>query len=197
MPGMPSLARFRNRVQATVTHMEECRAFLEQPISDAEAKEMVQRQLASREEAFLGFVENAIYGFPASPYLKLLRHAGFELADVQRMVRESGIEDTLESLHDAGVYVTQDEFKGRAPVRRDRSVAAAGALVAAESVVFLANRGTCPLTPLAEHYGARRGGVSDIFLPDGVARTIPIWATSGVVVAMALHLRRRPPSTGA
>jgi hypothetical protein len=81
--------------------------------------------------------------------------------------------------------------------RRDRSVAAAGALVAAESVVFLANRGTCPLTPLAEHYGARRGGVSDIFLPDGVARTIPIWATSAVVVAMALHLRRRAPSTGA
>jgi hypothetical protein len=75
--------------------------------------------------------------------------------------------------------------------RRDRSVAAAGALVAAESVVFVVNRGTCPLTPLAERYGAVRGGVSDIFLPDGVARTIPIWATSAVVVAAALHLRSR------
>jgi hypothetical protein len=73
--------------------------------------------------------------------------------------------------------------------RRDRSVAAAGALVAAESVVFVVNRGTCPLTPLAEQYGAVRGGVSDIFLPDGVARTIPIWATSAVVVAASLHLR--------
>ena len=57
----------------------------------------------------------------------------------------------------------------------------AGALVAAESVVFLANRGKCPLTPLAEQYGAQRGGVSDIFLPDAVARTIPIWSTSAVV----------------
>ena len=75
--------------------------------------------------------------------------------------------------------------------RRDRSVAVAGALVAAESVVFVVNRGTCPLTPLAEHYGAVRGGVSDIFLPDAVARTIPIWATSAVVVAVGLHVRRR------
>jgi hypothetical protein len=77
--------------------------------------------------------------------------------------------------------------------RRDRSVAVAGALVAAESVVFLVNGGRCPLTPLAEHYGARRGGVSDIFLPDVVARTIPIWATSAVAVAVVLHLRRRAP----
>lgn len=75
--------------------------------------------------------------------------------------------------------------------RRDRSVAAAGALVAAESVVFVVNSGTCPLTPLAERYGATRGGVSDIFLPDPVARTIPIWASSAVAVAAALHLRRR------
>ena len=76
--------------------------------------------------------------------------------------------------------------------RRDRSVAVAGALVAAESVVFVVNRGTCPLTPLAEQYGAQCGEVSDIFLPGAVARTIPIWATSAVVLAVALHLRRRP-----
>ena len=81
--------------------------------------------------------------------------------------------------------------------RRDRSVAAAGALVAGESAVFLANGGVCPLTPLAERHGASRGGVSDIFLPDAVARTIPIWATSAVAVAVVLHLRRRAPSNGA
>ena len=81
--------------------------------------------------------------------------------------------------------------------RRDRSVAAAGALVAVESVVFVVNGGTCPLTPLAERHGAKRGEVSDIFLPDAVARTIPIWATSAVAVAVALHLRRRALSSGA
>lgn len=73
--------------------------------------------------------------------------------------------------------------------RRDRSVAVAGALVAIESAVFVANDGVCPLTPLAERYGARRGGVSDIFLPDALARTIPIWATTLVVVGLVLHLR--------
>jgi hypothetical protein len=72
--------------------------------------------------------------------------------------------------------------------RRDRSVAVAGVLVAIESGVFLANAGVCPLTPLAERYGAARGGVSDIFLPDAVARTIPIWASSLVVLGATLHV---------
>lgn len=73
--------------------------------------------------------------------------------------------------------------------RRDRSVAIAGGLVAIESAVFVANRGVCPLTPLAERHGASNGSVSDIFLPDVVARTIPIWATTLVAVGVALHLR--------
>jgi len=72
--------------------------------------------------------------------------------------------------------------------RRDRSVAVAAALVAAESAVFVANAGVCPLTPFAERHGAASGGVSDIFLPDAVARTIPIWATSLVVLATVLHV---------
>jgi hypothetical protein len=73
--------------------------------------------------------------------------------------------------------------------RRDRSVAIAGGLVAIQSVVFIGNHGVCPLTPLAERYGARRGSVSDIFLPDVIARTIPIWATSLVVLGIMLHAR--------
>jgi hypothetical protein len=73
--------------------------------------------------------------------------------------------------------------------RRDRSVAIAGALVAIEAGVFVANDGVCPLTPLAERYGARRGGVSDIFLPDALARTIPIWSSALVATAIALHVR--------
>ena len=73
--------------------------------------------------------------------------------------------------------------------RRDRSVVAAAALVAGEALVFLANDGVCPLTPLAEQYGAERGSVSDIFLPDAVARTIPIWSTTLVALAVVLHVR--------
>lgn len=74
--------------------------------------------------------------------------------------------------------------------RRDRSVAVAAGLVAIESGVFIANRGVCPLTPLAERYGARRGGVSDIFLPDAIARTIPIWSTTLIAISVLLHARR-------
>jgi hypothetical protein len=75
--------------------------------------------------------------------------------------------------------------------RRDRSVAVAAAFVVAEAAVFVANDGVCPLTPLAERHGANRGGVSDIFLPDVLARTTPIWSTALVALAAALHLRRR------
>jgi hypothetical protein len=73
--------------------------------------------------------------------------------------------------------------------RRDRTVAVAAAMVAGECAVFVANRGVCPLTPLAEQYGASRGGVSDIFLPAVVARTIPIWSTALLAIASALHAR--------
>jgi hypothetical protein len=75
--------------------------------------------------------------------------------------------------------------------RRDRTVAAAGALVAAEAAVFVANGGVCPLTPLAEHLGAGRGSVSDIFLPRRVAETIPQWSSALVGIAIVLHLYGR------
>jgi hypothetical protein len=73
--------------------------------------------------------------------------------------------------------------------RRDRSVALAAVVVGIECAVFVANDGVCPLTPLAEQHGAERGSVSDIFLPDRVAKTIPIWSTAILVLAVALHVR--------
>jgi hypothetical protein len=73
--------------------------------------------------------------------------------------------------------------------RRDRSVAAAAGLVAIEAGVFVANAGVCPLTPLTERLGASRGGVSDIFLPGALARTIPVWSSALVVLAAVLHAR--------
>lgn len=73
--------------------------------------------------------------------------------------------------------------------RRDRTVTVAAALVAGETAIFVANRGICPLTPLAERYGATSGSVSDIFLPRRVARTIPIWSSALVVIGLLLHAR--------
>jgi hypothetical protein len=73
--------------------------------------------------------------------------------------------------------------------RRDRSVASAAALVAIESAVYVANDGVCPLTPLAERHGAVRGSVSDIWLPDVLARTLPAWSGGLVLLAILLHGR--------
>ena len=73
--------------------------------------------------------------------------------------------------------------------RRDRTVAIAAAAVAVEATVFLANGGVCPITPLTERLGAARGSVSDIFLPDVLARTTPTWSTAIVVIAGLLHAR--------
>ncbi len=73
--------------------------------------------------------------------------------------------------------------------RRDRTVAIAAGAVAVEAAVFVGNDRVCPLTPLAEHLGARSGSVSDIFLPGVVARTIPIWSSALVGLAILLHAR--------
>ena len=74
--------------------------------------------------------------------------------------------------------------------RRDRSVLLAAAAVAVEAAVFVANDGVCPLTPQTERLGATHGSVSDIFLPDGIARTIPIWSTALLVFAAIAHAAR-------
>lgn len=73
--------------------------------------------------------------------------------------------------------------------RRDRTVVAAGGLVAIQAAVFVANDGVCPLTPFTERIGATRGTVSDIFLPERVARTIPIWSSALVAFGVLLHAR--------
>jgi hypothetical protein len=73
--------------------------------------------------------------------------------------------------------------------RRDRTVGIAAGAVAVEAGVFLANDGVCPITPLTERLGAVRGAVSDIFLPDAMARTTPAWSTALLMLAGLLHLR--------
>ncbi len=80
---------------------------------------------------------------------------------------------------------TWDGLRGRF----DRATAVAAGLVAVEIGVFLANRGRCPLTGVAEDLGADDGRVSDIFLPDPVARTLPVWSTAILLIGLLGHLR--------
>jgi hypothetical protein len=94
------------------------RSFLSQPLDADACQALLEHQRETRDGNFLRLLERAVFATPSSPYLKLFRHAGIELGDVDTMIREDGLELTLERLYDAGVHVTLDEVKLRQPVRR-------------------------------------------------------------------------------
>ena len=83
--------------------------------------EQVRRLLDTRVARFLELARTDIYGRPASPYRVLLEHAGCQFSDLQAQVRHHGLEPTLVKLAGEGVYLTSDEFKGRADVVRGRT----------------------------------------------------------------------------
>ena len=58
------------------------RRFLQQRLTVDEAKRTVREGMEHRPESFLQVVERNIYSYPASPYLKLLKHAGCEFGDL-------------------------------------------------------------------------------------------------------------------
>ncbi len=94
------------------------RGFLRRRISLEEAHEHLRKRLAERETNFLRVARHGIYGNPGSPYLPLLQHAGCAYGDLERETRSRGLEGALRALHDSGVYLTFEEFKGRTPVIR-------------------------------------------------------------------------------
>lgn len=75
--------------------------------------------------------------------------------------------------------------------RSDRRTALAAGVVAGESVIFVANGCRCPLTQLAERFGAERGTVTDIYLPRWFARNLPAIHAPLIVLAAYLHMRNR------
>jgi hypothetical protein len=89
------------------------------------------------------------------------------------------------SIASAVVLTLWDGMRGRP----GRSTAIAGGVVLAESALYVSNNQVCPLTPLAEEFGAERGSVVDIFLPEWAARRIPLVAGSAAVLALVLNLR--------
>lgn len=95
------------------------------------------------------------------------------------------------------LYVLYAGFAGRT----DRRAGIAAVVVCGESLVFAANGFRCPLTELAERYGAERGSVTDIYLPKWFAQKIPAIHVPLLVLMTYLHARnlrrpRRAPTTG-
>jgi hypothetical protein len=93
--------------------------WLHETMTFREARAAVVRRLENREEQFLGFLRRCVFGNPKSPYLPLFRSAQCDYEDIARGVRRRGIERELTRLKDAGVWVSLDEFKGRAALERD------------------------------------------------------------------------------
>jgi len=99
--------------------MRYARTVLDDPLTPERAYALVRQRMAERQDEFLRTLEQAVFGFPASPYRPLLQAAGYDLTRVRALVRSEGVEGALRRLCDAGVYVAIEEFKGLMPVRRD------------------------------------------------------------------------------
>jgi hypothetical protein len=86
------------------------------PHPDPEA--VIRQQLENREANFLATARKAIFANPPNPYHEMFRLAGCAFEDLERGVAKDGLEATLAVLHRQGVYLTHDEFKGKAPILR-------------------------------------------------------------------------------
>jgi hypothetical protein len=98
------------------------RGFLKEPITLEHSREIIKQGLQNRERNLLTLVKRAIYDKEDSPYIKLLKVAGCEYGDFEKMVQLGGIEPTLLKLREAGVYITIEEFKGKKEVCRGGKV---------------------------------------------------------------------------
>ena len=82
-------------------------------------------------------------------------------------------------------YLIYTGLKGR----EDRRTAIAAGVVGGESLIFLGNRCSCPLTGLAENLGAASGSVSDIYLPGFFASHLVLIHVPLLALALCLHVR--------
>ena len=83
------------------------------------------------------------------------------------------------------IYVLYTGFMGRS----DRRTGVAASVVAGESLIFAANGFRCPLTEVAERLGAKRGSVTDIYLPRWFAHNLPAIHVPLILLAGYMHGR--------
>jgi hypothetical protein len=142
--------------------------FVGESISVENARKTILQRMAMREIALLEKIELAIFANLRSPYLKLFRAAGCEIGDLKSLVTREGVEPALRTLHQSGIYVTFDEFKGRTPAVRG-----------SQTFVFRDTDFDNPL--ITPHFhsssGGTRGRPTRILIDlDHVAQSAPHWA---------------------
>lgn len=94
------------------------RRLVRAPVTLADARGTVSREVRARPERFLRSLDTLVWPYPSSPTRRLLETAGLEAGDVRRLVADHGLDGALRRLRDAGVYVSYEELQGRSPARR-------------------------------------------------------------------------------
>ena len=89
------------------------------------------------------------------------------------------------SIESCVLYVLYAGFAGRS----NRRAGIAATVVAGETLVFTGNGFRCPLTEVAERYGAEKGSVTDIYLPKWFAHNMPAIHAPLLVLMTYLHAR--------
>ncbi len=84
-----------------------------------QARSLLRKRIAEREENFLCLAERGIFGYSRSPYLPLLANRRISFSDLRSWVSRDGLEVCLRTLEREGVYFTVDEFKGTKPIKRN------------------------------------------------------------------------------
>jgi hypothetical protein len=110
-----------NSVRGMLSLVAGLREFFREPVTLEKTKEEIRRALDNREQRFLDLVQAQVYGRAGSPYLKLLRMAGCDFADLEALIRKHGLENSLQRLAEEGVYLTSDEFRGKKDVVRGQN----------------------------------------------------------------------------
>lgn len=85
------------------------------------AKRSLRERVQSREKNFLTLIDKGIFGYPKSPYLKLLNPKRIAFSDVKSWVNKEGLENALARLRHEGIFFTVEEYKGIADVSRNGS----------------------------------------------------------------------------
>ena len=94
-------------------------AFLRHPLSPSDCRRLIAEQLAARTGSFLDLVDRAVFRRAGSPYLPLFVSAGIGYPELKRLTTVYGVEEALEKLRDAGIWLSLEEFKGRKPIVRN------------------------------------------------------------------------------
>lgn len=104
---------FLREVRVGIGFLLGLRHLLRNPIAPAEARAALAQRRERRNAEFLVLARDVIYAEPANPITALLRSARCEYGDLEHLVEQEGIEGALFTLFRHGVYLTEDELKGR------------------------------------------------------------------------------------